>query len=59
MDPTFYKNLFTIPEQNLHRAIQGGALIALASSLYYLLFGNILGISGMAGSLVKFPTSSP
>lgn len=57
MDPLFYKNLFTISETNLHRAVQGGALIALASSIYYFLFGGILGMSGMAGSLIKFPTS--
>lgn len=57
MDPQFYQNLFTISELNLHRAVQGGALIALASSVYYFLFGGILGMSGMAGSVVKFPTS--
>lgn len=57
MDPEFYKNLFTIPEGKLHSAVQGGIIIAIASSLYYLFFGGILGMSGMAGSLIKFPTS--
>lgn len=59
MDPEFYKNLFTIPEAKLHSAVQGGIIIAVASSLYYLLFGGILGMSGLAGSLIKFPTSNP
>lgn len=58
MDPQFYKNLFTIPEVKLHSAIQGGIIIAIASSLYYLFFGGILGMSGLAGSLIKFPTST-
>jgi hypothetical protein len=58
MDPEFYKNLLTIPSQHLQNAVQGGIIISLASSLYYMLFGGILGMSGMAGSIVKFPTSS-
>ena len=35
--------------------IKGGAIIAIASTLYYLLFGGILGMSGMAGSIIKYP----
>lgn len=57
MDPQFYKNLFTISDQNISNSVQGGIFIALGSSLYYLLFGGILGMSGLAGSLIKFPTS--
>lgn len=58
MDPLFYNNLLTIPQQQLKNAVQGGIIIAVASTLYYLLFGGILGMSGMAGSLIKFPTSN-
>lgn len=57
MDPNFYKNLFKIDEISLKHAVYGGTIIAVASSLYYYMFGGILGISGMAGSLVKVPTS--
>ncbi len=35
-------------------SILGGVLIAVASSLYYILFGGILGMSGLMGSLLKF-----
>lgn len=58
MDPSFYKNLFTIEEELLRNSIHGGVIIAIASTLYYFLFGGILGMSGMAGSLIKFPTSN-
>jgi len=37
--------------------MKGGATIALAATLYYYFFGSILGMSGLAGSIVKFPTS--
>lgn len=57
MDPLFYKNLFTIEEELLRNSIHGGIIIAVASTLYYFLFGGILGMSGLAGSLIKFPTS--
>jgi hypothetical protein len=56
MDPNFYKNLFSIDEISVKNAVCGGVIIALASSLYYYMFGGILGVSGMAGSLVKVPT---
>ena len=56
MDPNFYNNLFKIDEVSLKHAVLGGAIIAVASSLYYYMFGGILGVSGMAGSLVKVPT---
>ena len=39
--------------------MKGGATIALASTFYYLLFGGILGMSGLTGSVVKFPQSTP
>jgi hypothetical protein len=58
MDPTFYNNLFTIDPKTLISAAKGGAIIAVASSIYYFLFGGILGMSGLAGSLIKFPTSN-
>jgi len=58
MDPLFYNNLFTIENSALLSAVKGGAIIAVASSIYYALFGGILGMSGLAGSLVKFPTSN-
>ena len=59
MDPEFYYNILTVNEVTLHNAIQGGLLISLASSIYYFLFGSILGMSGIAGSLVKYPTRTP
>ena len=55
MDPKIYNNLFTIEESSLRNAVCGGVIIAVASSLYYYMFGGILGVSGMAGSLVKNP----
>ncbi len=56
MDPFFYNNILTIPRHALEAAVKGGIIIAAASSIYYMLFGGILGMSGMAGSVVKFPT---
>lgn len=53
-DPNFYHNLWTIPSQSLINAVNGGILISLASSLYFILFGNILGMSGLIGNIVKF-----
>jgi hypothetical protein len=46
-------NIKNIPEVNLHNAVKGGLIIALASSLYYILYGSVLGMSGMIGSLLK------
>ena len=57
MDPQFYKNLLEAPLDSYYPAIKGGALLALATTIYYALFGGILGMSGLAGSIVKFPTS--
>jgi hypothetical protein len=55
MNP-FYQNLLSAPLSSFLPAIEGGATIAAASTLYYLLFGGILGMSGLAGAIVKFPT---
>jgi hypothetical protein len=57
-NPPFYDNLFTIDNSALLAAAQGGAIIAVAATIYYALFGSILGMSGLTGSLVKFPTST-
>ena len=56
MDPTFYNNLINAPLASFYPAMKGGATIALAATLYYYFFGGILGMSGLAGSIVKFPT---
>jgi hypothetical protein len=53
MDLSFIANIKNIPEEKLHNAIKGGLLIALASSLYFILYGSILGMSGMIGSILK------
>ena len=58
MDPHFYNNLFTIPTQTLSSALKGGAIIAIASTIYYFLFGSALGMSGLTGSLIKYPSST-
>jgi hypothetical protein len=57
MDPHFYDSLLETPIENFYPAIKGGAIIAIASTLYYYFFGGILGMSGLTGSVVKFPTS--
>lgn len=57
MDPKFYENLLTMPRQAMESAIKGGVIIAVASTIYFMLFGGILGMSGMTGSLIKFPSS--
>ena len=59
MDPHFYENLLQAPLESFYPAMKGGATIALASTFYYLLFGGILGMSGLTGSVVKFPQSTP
>ena len=58
MDPHFYDSLFKTPLESFYPAMKGGAIIAAASTIYYLLFGGILGMSGLTGSVVKFPTSN-
>ena len=58
MDPNFYNNLINVPWSNFEPAIKGGLTIAIASTVYYFVFGGILGMSGMAGSIVKFPFST-
>lgn len=45
-----------MPRSAIEAAMKGGAIIAAASTIYYLLFGGILGMSGLAGSIVKFPS---
>ena len=55
MNPHFYDNLLKSSLSDFIPAIKGGATIALASSIYYLLFGGILGMSGLIGSMVKAP----
>ena len=57
MDPHFYDNLLNASFSDFYPAMKGGATIALASTIYYLLFGGILGMSGLTGSIVKFPKS--
>lgn len=57
MDPHFYNNLLNTPLEKFYPAMKGGAGIAIAATLYYFFFGSILGMSGLAGSLVKNPTS--
>lgn len=57
MDPHFYENLLKAPLESFYPAMKGGTTIALASTFYYLLFGGILGMSGLTGSVVKFPQS--
>jgi len=34
-------------------AVEGGITIAIASSLYYMFYGNILGMSGLVGTVLK------
>ena len=45
-----------MPRSGIEAAMKGGTIIAIASTIYYLLFGNILGMSGLAGSVVKYPS---
>ena len=52
-DPNFYKNIFTIDHEHIISAVEGGITIAIASSLYYMLYGNILGVSGLVGTVLK------
>ena len=58
MDPHFYDTLLKSPLETFYPAMKGGAIIAAASTIYYLLFGGILGMSGLTGSVVKFPRSN-
>jgi hypothetical protein len=41
----------------LEWAVKGGFIMAAASSIYFILFGGLLGMSGIAGSLAKYPMS--
>lgn len=59
MDPSFYNNLIQAPVDSFYPAMKGGATIAMAATVYYLLFGGILGMSGLTGSVVKFPQRIP
>lgn len=58
MDPHFYNNLINADLSSFIPAMKGGFTIAFAATLYYYFFGGILGMSGLAGSIVKFPTST-
>jgi len=51
-DANFYKNFATINSESIIAAAYGGITIAIAASLYYLLFGYILGMSGLVGKVI-------
>ena len=41
-----------VTSSQIYHAFIGGCLIAIASSLYYLYIGRILGMSGILGSII-------
>lgn len=49
----FYKAFERMHPEDIGKAIEGGITIALAASLYYSLFGFILGVSGLVGNVIS------
>ena len=51
--PDFYQTIYTADPNKLQLAAFGGVILGLATSLYYIFFGGIFGVSGMCGTILR------